>query len=62
MSKIIDFNTYTNNSNKNNIYDLTTEDIFNIFLIFKHKSEIFTKFDINVLMQSLVKCKKNRQI
>lgn len=52
MNKIIDFNNYKTNLDEDII---TLEDIFNLFLIFKQKEEIFVKFDINVLMQSLAK-------
>lgn len=37
--------------------DLSIEDIFNLFLIFKHNEQPLATFDINVLMESLAKHK-----
>ena len=56
MEKVVYFNDYINKSNEND-FIITTDDIFNLFLIFKNKEElsIMLEFDINVLMKSLAK-------
>lgn len=49
MGEIINFNCSENSIN------LTKEDIFNLFLIFKNKVGPLEQFDLNILMQSLAK-------
>lgn len=51
MGKVINFEEYWQHKSAN----LSIEDIFNLFLIFKHNEETLAIFDLNVLMESLAK-------
>lgn len=53
MGKVISVEEYGQHKSTN----LSIEDIFNLFLIFKHNEETLTIFDSNVLMESLAKYK-----
>lgn len=55
MNKIIDINIHRNKINNEPSFNITKEDLFDLFLIFKSKEEPLAGFDINVLMQSLAK-------
>ncbi len=53
MGKVISIEEYGQHKSTN----LSIEDIFNLFLIFKHNEETLAIFDLNVLMESLAKYK-----
>ncbi len=54
MENIINFEEARNKRNSN----LSTEDIFNLFLIFKNCEQPLAAFDLNILMESLAKYKE----
>lgn len=53
MGKVISIEEYRQRKSTN----LSIEDIFSLFLIFKYNEETLTIFDLNVLMESLAKYK-----
>lgn len=53
MSKLINIEEYRHKKHS----DLSAEDIFILFLIFKHSEHPLTTFDLNALMESLAKYK-----
>lgn len=57
MEKITNIEEYKKNRFVKTMMDLTTEDIFNLFLIFARGEDRWPMVDLNVLMESLAKYK-----
>lgn len=57
MAEIINIKDYMNNQFEKVKINLTTEDIFNLFLICAHAEETMLIINLNVLMESLAKYK-----